>query len=390
MIPVGENLPYSWQWKKLGQMCDFLDSRRIPLNNEDRENRIRGKNISELYPYYGANGQVGWIDSYIFDEPLILLAEDGGHFGSPDRPIAYAIDGKTWVNNHAHVLRPKNGEINFHYCLYALMFRPDVEQLISGTTRGKLNQEAAAKIPIPLPPLDEQKRIAAIIEEADHARRSRGFTQSLSDTFLQETFVDMFGDPVTNPMGWETTSLSKMGKLDRGRSKHRPRNAPFLLGGPYPLIQTGDIANSDRYIREFHQTYSELGLKQSRMWPAGTMCITIAANIAKTAILTFDACFPDSVVGFTSKQEFDTEYVLQWFTFVQKNLEQIAPESAQKNINLEILRGLDIPLPPEKMRLAFAEIVWSYEQSTTQQKESARQAEHLFQTLLHRAFRGEL
>src|SRR6476646_2180193 len=104
-------------------------------------------------------------------------------------------------------------------------------------------------------------------------------------------------------------SLGELGALDRGRSKHRPRNARHLYGGPYPFIQTGDIANSDGYIRTHTQTYSEAGLAQSRQWPTETLCITIAANIGKTAILTYPACFPDSVVGFTPGEDVTIEYV---------------------------------------------------------------------------------
>src|SRR5262249_8289055 len=153
---------------------------------------------------------------------------------------------------------------------------------------------------IPLPPLDEQRRIAAILDHADALRAKRRRALACLDTLTQSVFVDMFGNPVRNERGWPTRKLVELGTLDRGVSKHRPRNDPALLGGPYPLIQTGDVANSGGYITGFVATYSELGLAQSRLWPAGTLCITIAANIAKTGVLTFDACFPDSVVGFTA------------------------------------------------------------------------------------------
>lgn len=284
-----------------------------------------------------------------------------------------------------------SNEIDRDFLFYYLLYqRNNLIDQGTGGAQPNISQSIIRDIPVPLPPLDEQKRIATILEEADHARRTRRFTQSVIDTLMQEVFVEMFGDPVTNPMGWRLKKLSKIGTLDRGRSRHRPRNAPELLGGEYPLIQTGDVSNADRYIRSYEQTYSELGLQQSKMWDAGTMCITIAANIAKTAILTFDACFPDSVVGFLPQYDFDTEYILQWFTFVQENLERVAPESAQKNINLAILRDLDVPFPPRDLRLEFAQVAWDYENTKVQQHESARQAEHLFQTLLHRAFRGEL
>jgi type I restriction enzyme S subunit len=124
------------------------------------------------------------------------------------------------------------------------------------------------------------------------------------------------------------------------------------------------------------------------MWPAGTLCITIAANIAKTGILTFDACFPDSVVGFTPNAKTNTEYVQRWFSFVQQHLERTAPESAQKNINLEILRGLRVPLPPFDLQRNFAALVQRVEHLRAVQREALRQAENLFASLLHRAFGG--
>ena len=103
----------------------------------------------------------------------------------------------------------------------------------------------------------------------------------------------MFRDPVHNNREFSEAVLPELGEFGRGVSKHRPRNAPELLGGEYPLIQTGDIASADLYITKYENTYSEIGFKQSRMWDSGTLCITIAANIAKTAILTFSSCFPD-------------------------------------------------------------------------------------------------
>ena len=200
----------------------------------------------------------------------------------------------------------------------------------------------------------------------------------------------MFGDPVSNPKHWPIIKFLQVGQLDRGVSKYRPRNAPELLNGPYPLVQTGDVANSDGYIRGYKSTYSEIGLKQSRMWPIGTLCITIAANIAKTGILTFDACFPDSVVGFTPNQLSEAEYVRTWLSFLQKMLEETAPESAQKNINLEILRNLDIPLPPLPLQQAFARRIEAIETLKASHRASLAQLDPLFASLQHRAFRGEL
>ena len=108
---------------------------------------------------------------------------------------------------------------------------------------------------------------------------------------------------------WERLKLGEIGTLERGRSQHRPRNDPRLFGGPYPFIQTGDVASANVYIMEHHQTLSEFGMEQSRMFSAGTLCITIAANIGDVAILSYDCCFPDSVVGFSPSSRSISKFI---------------------------------------------------------------------------------
>lgn len=149
------------------------------------------------------------------------------------------------------------------------------------------------------------------------------------------------------PPGWVWGTLSQVGWLDRGRSTHRPRNAPHLYGGQYPFVQTGDIRHAETFISNVAATYNEVGLNQSRLWPIGTICITIAANIGKTAILSSKACFPDSIVGFlTELTDVSIRYVEYFMRSVQQKLEDDAPATAQKNINLEILSKVIVAIPP--------------------------------------------
>jgi type I restriction enzyme S subunit len=148
------------------------------------------------------------------------------------------------------------------------------------------------------------------------------------------------------PKEWTWARLSELGEFGRGKSKHRPRDDPRLYGGTTPFVQTGAVANADDYIRDFSQTYSNFGVEQSRVWPKGTLCIAIAANIADTAILSFDACFPDSVVGLIPADGVDAYFVHMWMQTIQSRLEAYAPATAQKNINLEILNQVAVPLPP--------------------------------------------
>ena len=197
------------------------------------------------------------------------------------------------------------------------------------------------------------------------------------------------------PEGWTWAKLLQLGELNRGKSKHRPRNDPRLLGGPYPFVQTGDIKKSRGLVTHHSQTYTDFGLLQSRLWPSGTLCITIAANIADTGILTYPACFPDSVVGFICDGDFVTTKFLEVFVRTEKDdLERFSPSTTQKNINLKTLSDLAIPLPPlaEQHRIV-AEVerrLSVIQQAETAVETSLRRAERLRQSILKQAFSGQL
>jgi len=176
-----ESLGQHWPIRPLGDVCEFLDNLRRPVTESDR--------IAGPYPYYGANGQQGRINGYIFDEPLVLLAEDGGYFGDSSRSIAYRIDGKTWVNNHAHVLRPKDGTDIGYLC--RVLEHYDVTPFVTGTTRGKLTKAGASAIPIPWPPLNEQRRIALILDSADALRHKRQTAIQKLDLLTRSIFAEI-------------------------------------------------------------------------------------------------------------------------------------------------------------------------------------------------------
>ena len=163
----------------LEECCEFLDHIRRPVKESER--------VNGPYPYFGANGQQGWINDYLFDEPLVLLAEDGGHFSNPERGIAYKISGKTWVNNHAHVLRPREGIIDVDYLAHALKNK-NVRRHLSGSTRDKLTKAGACQIEIPLPPLEEQRRIAAILDKCHESELLATKATSLYSSLCKASF----------------------------------------------------------------------------------------------------------------------------------------------------------------------------------------------------------
>ena len=180
--------------------CEILDSMRVPITSSDRE---EGK-----YPYYGANGIQDYIADYIFDDELVLLAEDGGNFGSKERPIAYRVSGKCWVNNHAHVLKPKEG-LNVDYLCYSLMFYK-VDGMINGATRQKLTQSAMRKMQIPIRSIEEQKYIVDELNRIIKIKEQREKEKKLLDQLIKARFVEMFGNPVLNDKDWVQKSLGEI------------------------------------------------------------------------------------------------------------------------------------------------------------------------------------
>ena len=225
------------------------------------------------------------------------------------------------LNQHIFKVLPVLN-VDPNYLFYAL--KSVISELLSkthGSTMKHVVRGDFESTRVLVPPLNEQRRIVDILSRAEGIVRLRMEAQKKAAELIPALFLEMFGDPATNPKGWKTKPFGSIGILDRGKSRHRPRNAAQLYGGPYPFIQTGDIANSGGRIKQYKTTYSELGLSQSRLWPAGTLCITIAANIAKTGVLEFDSCFPDSVVGFLPGDQVKNEYVQAWLSFLQPMLE---------------------------------------------------------------------
>ncbi len=202
-------------------------------------------------------------------------------------------------------------------------------------------------------------------------------------------------DLPTLPEGWCWAALPQLGELNRGKSKHRPRNDPRLLGGPYPFIQTGDVRHSNGSIRTHEATYSEFGLTQSRLWPAGTLCITIAANIAETGILAMPACFPDSIVGFLNEDSpVLVRYIELFLRTAKRELERYAPATAQKNINLQVLAHVAIPVPPAVEQARLVEHIDARlsvaDRTSISASASLSRSRALHQSILKWAFEGKL
>ena len=303
--------------------------------------------------------------------------------------------------------------------------RSEIESRAIGNQLSMRNigQDAIRNIALPIPPLAEQRQIVARIEALfARTRRARAdleriaalsrryfsaalaqaFQGTLTDTWratsertaVRHTIGNSEG-PYELPEGWGWRPLPSLGELARGKSRHRPRNYPALYGGPYPFVQTGDIRAARGRLRKFHQTYSEAGLAQSRLWPRDTLCITIAANIAETAILDIEACFPDSVVGFRAiGGTCLPEYIEYFFRTAKDDLAAFAPATAQKNINLETLEAVLVPTPGLPEQSECVRLLLRSEAATHLLENEAARAlallDRLERGILARAFRGEL
>ncbi|MCG8748587.1 restriction endonuclease subunit S [Tenacibaculum finnmarkense] len=242
-----------------------------------------------------------------------------------------------------------------------------------GSTIKTITKEQLSNFKIPLPPLKEQQKIAEILSTVDakisiiDAQISE--TQNLKKGLMQSLLSKGIGHTEFKksalgeiPKSWEVVKLDKIAKISRGKFQHRPRNAPEFYGGKYPYVQTGDIGKSNGKIIKYSQTLNELGLSVSKLFPKGTIVITIAANIGDTAIAQFEIAFPDSLIGINVKEEVNNIF-LRYFLVTQKNnLNKLSTVSAQKNINLETLKPYKIPLPPIKEQEKIASILNSVDE----------------------------
>lgn len=272
-----------------------------------------------------------------------------------------------------------------------------------------------------VPSVEEQERIVAKIEElfseldngVENLKKTRQQLVVYRNAVLKDAFMGKFtkhlpcniellwaSDEETKslpsiPHEWRYIALSNLGDLGRGKSKHRPRNDPKLFeGGKYPFLQTGEVKAAKRYITEYSKMYGDFGLNQSKLWPKGTLCITIAANIAETAFLGIDACFPDSVVGFTPFEHIVPEYIKYFIESQKLRLWAFAPATAQKNINLDTLENLIVPYcSVEEQKNCIAEIEARMTICDNLEKTvdiALQQAEAMRQSILKKAFEGEL
>lgn len=382
------DIPESWIWVKLGDMCQLLDG---------------VKRSGEKYPYLEAKYLRGKVDATILNEGKFvekgtrLILVDGENSGEVFNATQDGYMGSTFKV----LFFPKT--LSEKYVLYFLLLkRAAFRNNKTGAAIPHLNKELFFNMPFPIPPIEEQKRIVAKIEELMPMVEEYGkaeeqltklnteFPDKLRKSILQQavqgklTERDPADEPASEllqrikteketlmksgkikkekplpeitedekpfdiPETWEWVRLSDVAEVARGKSKHRPRNDKMLYeNGEIPLIQTGDVARAKNIITNCNTYYNEKGLAQSRLWKSGTLCLTIAANIADVAVLGIDACFPDSIVGINGYAPITSnKYFMYMLEAFQEILDRKATKSAQKNLSVDTILSVAYPLPP--------------------------------------------
>ena len=388
-----------WEYVPLENAAEICDGLRKPINSQERAKRIEGKAIDSLYPYYGATGQVGYIDDYLTEGEFVLLGEDGAPFLNPFASKAYIISGKTWVNNHAHILRSKTN--NRFLCYYLNYF--NYNGYVSGTTRLKLTQAQMKQIKVPVPPIDEQARIVARIEELfseldNGVQTLQTIKQQLAvyrQAVLKEAFERVDAD--------EITLSAVCDFITKGTT---PKKEDMSLGsGDIPYIKVYNLTFNTRLDFSINPTFVSKEthhnfLGRSITMPGDVLMNIVGPPLGKVSIV------PDSypewninqaIVRFRCLDKIYNKFLAYYLSFsetVDRMKAKAKATAGQQNLTLEICRCITIPLPSIEVQHQMVDEIesrLSVCDSIEKTVDTAlTQAEAMRQSILKKAFEGGL
>jgi len=328
----------------LEDCCEILDSMRIPITASERK--------SGSYPYYGANGIQDYVADYIFDDELVLLAEDGGNFGSKTKPIAYRVSGKCWVNNHAHVLKPKK-DFNVDYLCYSLMFY-NTDGLVNGATRQKLTQATMRQMLIPQRAYQEQCDIVAQMNKVNLIIKTRQNQLQKLDELVKARFVEMFGNPVANEKGWHIELLKD---VCNGIGDGLHGTPEYDEVGTYPFINGNNLTNGTIEITPSTkmvniETYANHYIEISD----NAILLSINGTLGKLALYNGEKVMLGKSACYCNlRPEINREFVygvMRTNAFAEF-LESNATASTIKNVGLKAIRNFRLIVPPDDLQTKF-------------------------------------
>ena len=367
--------------------CQILDSMRVPVTASDRE---EGE-----YPYYGANGIQDYVADYIFDDELVLLAEDGGNFGSKEKPIAYRVSGKCWVNNHAHVLKPKDG-LDVDYLCYSLMFYK-VGGMVNGATRQKLTQAAMCKMQIPLRSMDEQKFIVDELNRIIRIKEQRQQELQLLDHLIKARFVEMFGDPYVNPLKWKKLKIKDAVTIEPQNGLYKPQSDYVTDGSGIPILRIDgfydgmvtDFASLKRLKCSETERQRYLLLEDDIVINR-VNSIEYLGKCAHIKDLAEDTVYESNMM----RMHFDPEYYnpvyickLLCSQFIYDQIVNHAKKSVnQASINQKDVLDFNIYQPPLDLQNEFANFVQQVDKSKVAVQKALDETQLLFDSLMQQYF----
>ena len=346
-----------WEIQPLKKISKFLDNKRIPLSESERQKR-KGP-----YPYYGASGIIDNIDDYIFDGEYVLLGEDGANIVNRSTALAFVVSGKIWVNNHAHIIEAY-GSTHF---LAESLERIRYEKYNTGTAQPKLNADVCKKIPIALPSLPEQKKIASFLSAVDQKiqqlTRKKELLELYKKGVMQKIFPPVGGQAPeirfrnengNNFPDWEEKRLGELAEIRRGASP-RPISDPkwFDPSSKIGWVRISDVTRSNKYLDKTEQYLSEEGIRKSRLVEKGNMIMSICATIGKSIYTNFKVCIHDGFVVFENLKA-NKEYLYYFLDKIQLSWYKYGQPGTQVNLNTNIVGNENIPYPsfPEQKRIA--------------------------------------
>ena len=364
-----------WIVKKLGEVCEILDSLRKPVTKKDRREGI--------YPYYGASGIQDYVDSYIFNGRYLLVGEDGAKWGASDKS-AYIIEGKSWVNNHAHILKV-NSIINDKLLEYYLVFK-DLSEYITGAIVPKLTQQALRSIPIPIPPLPEQSRIVEELDLLSNIIEKKRQQLSELDNLAQSIFYDMFGDPVTNEKGWEVYTLKSITSKIGSGATPKGGNESYKDEGISLIRSLNVYNNSFKYKDLAHIDNEQAEALNNVAIECGDVLLNITgASVARCCIVPIDvlpARVNQHVSIIRGKNIINNNFLNYLLTShaYQSLLIMLSKSNGatREALTKGQLEALKITLPPLSLQQLFAQKIEAIENQKTLIKQSIAETEELF------------
>ena len=344
----------------LENCCEILDSMRVPITAKDR--------TEGPYPYYGANGIQDYVADYIFDDELVLIAEDGGNFGSKTRPIAYRVSGKCWVNNHAHVLKPKAG-LDVDFLCYSLMFY-NTDGLVNGATRQKLTQATMRKMVIPDLPIAEQRDIVDKLNQVVSIRNLQEQELQKLDELVKARFVEMFGDPKSNPNSYPISQLSE--HIEFLTSGSRGWAQYCVDNGSEWFITIKNVKDCRISIDNMQPINAPDNAEAKRTKvQEGDLLISITADLGRTGVVTKEiadhgAYINQHLTCIRLNKEILNPLYVAFFMESPAGKEQFESknQSAVKaGLNFNSINSLRLLVPPMDEQSAFVEFVHQVDKS---------------------------